>query len=616
MADDKKTQLGTLDPSRSTAGTGASAALATSIPSGSPAAPAPPLATPPPGTVGAVATQPSMAPGGDQLPTAPMSATGEDPLIGRTLMGRYAIVRKLGEGGMGSVYHATHVVLEKPVALKILHGEYARKADLVERFIQEAKAASRIRHENVIDISDFGVTEEGLVFFAMEMLSGQDLHEVIARARLDGEVLPWPRSRAIFLQICSALAAAHRHGIVHRDLKPENVYLIEFLGRPDFVKLLDFGIAKLAENDGGERKLTRTGMLFGTPEYMSPEQARGDKVDHRVDIYAMACILFQLLTGRVPFEADNFMGVLSQHLTEPPPEIPPATLARCGAPPQIAAIVARGLAKSPADRWQTIDELAAALVSLEPEADAPAPVVPAPSGRTRTRWTGSPQIPLAEAEPRRGVAPWVLGGVLALAIGGGALWFFTLRGGAATATEDPAAIAAATPPTADPTAAAPTEGEPAAPTEVDPEPPEPVVPPAPLPATVKITFQLAKGVTLYDADQRVVGQAKRSSTDVEVSLTGSETPIAYVAKATGKRDLELTVIPDRDATVNVALEGPAARGRGTARGSAAAPAPTDPAAGGDAPVTAPTSEPAVDEPKIELKPFEGTPEPPSAETAS
>ena len=284
-----------------------------------------------------------------------------DPLIGQTLAGRYLIERKLGEGGMGAVYLARHSVLEKQVALKVLHGELNRKPELVERFMQEAKSASRIRHENVIDISDFGSTSEGYVFFAMELLSGHDLHDVIARARFAGELLPWERSKHIFLQICGALSAAHRHGIVHRDLKPENVYLVNFLGDEDFVKLLDFGIAKLTEGEGGERKLTRTGMLFGTPEYMSPEQARGEHVDHRIDIYAMGCMLFQLVTGRVPFEADNFMGVLTKHLTDMPPEIPPTVFDRIGAPRELAGVIAQALVKDRTQRYQTIDDLANAV---------------------------------------------------------------------------------------------------------------------------------------------------------------------------------------------------------------------------------------------------------------
>ncbi|HEY5936504.1 MAG TPA: serine/threonine-protein kinase, partial [Kofleriaceae bacterium] len=192
------------------------------------------------------AVAPSPTPAPQAGPAAKTSYLPEtvDPLLGQTLAGRYQIVRKLGEGGMGAVYLAIHTVLEKQVALKILHGEFARKPDLVERFIQEAKAASRISHENVIDISDFGITPEGLVFFAMELLNGHDLHEEIARARIAGARLTWDRSKRIFLQICAALAAAHGKGIIHRDLKPENVYLVEFLGEGDFVKLLDFGIAK------------------------------------------------------------------------------------------------------------------------------------------------------------------------------------------------------------------------------------------------------------------------------------------------------------------------------------------------------------------------------------
>src|SRR6266545_1025491 len=262
-------------------------------------------------------------------------------------MDRYVVERKLGEGGMGAVYVARHLVLDKPVALKVLHGELMRKAELRERFLNEARAASRIRHENVIDITDFGTTPEGAVFFAMELLSGRDLQQELGAALAAGQRLPWPRSRAIFLQICSALSAAHRLGIIHRDLKPENIYLIEWLGHRDFVKLLDFGIAKSTEipEQGGQgtgevRKLTRTGMVFGTPEYMAPEQARGEAPDLRVDVYAMGCILFQLIIGRVPFSGDSFMAVLAAHLSQPAPTIRPADLTAIGAPAGLAAVVA------------------------------------------------------------------------------------------------------------------------------------------------------------------------------------------------------------------------------------------------------------------------------------
>ena len=393
----------------------------------------------------ATASSPAMT---SSSPSGSMASVDSDPndiMIGQILADRYKITKKLGEGGMGTVYMATHTLLEKQVALKVLHGEFARKADLVERFMQEARAASRIRHENVIDISDFGATAEGQVFFAMELLNGFDLHQVIAKAKAAKTAIPWDRSRHIFLQICAALSAAHSHGIVHRDLKPENIYLVDFLGQPDFVKLLDFGIAKLTESSDGDRKLTKTGMLFGTPEYMSPEQARGEPIDHRVDIYAMGCILYQMLTGRVPFEADNFMGILSMHLTEESPQVDLSLLASVGAPPEMAQIIDIALAKNREDRWQTIDDMANAIRSLHGEAqvEVVAPQVPlvtsqqmatASATRQRTQWTGSLQMPMEDAPSAKGKSSkGLLIGVIALVGlgGGGAAVFLATRPSAA-----------------------------------------------------------------------------------------------------------------------------------------------------------------------------------------
>src|ERR1041384_7590102 len=378
------------------------------------AAVTPAAATPAPGVTPPPTADP---PGG----TTSYLRSTTDPMLGQVLAGRYLIQKKLGEGGMGAVYLATHITLDKQVALKVLHGEFARKPDLVERFMQEAKAASRIRHENVIDISDFGTPPDGLVFFAMELLTGHDLHEEIARARLAGQLLPWPRSKRIFLQICAALSAAHALGIIHRDLKPENIYLVDFLGEPDFVKLLDFGIAKLTEVADGDRKLTRTGMLFGTPEYMSPEQARGDPPDHRVDIYAMGCILFQLVTGRVPFEAENFMGVLSLHLVQPPPEIPPEVFDSIGAPRALAQVIDQALAKDRNQRFATIDDLARAVrrasgdkqtgpVVAQPNVQAPQT---ATMGRVKTQWTGNLSVPEVEVAPvKKSRMPMILGAAI------------------------------------------------------------------------------------------------------------------------------------------------------------------------------------------------------------
>jgi eukaryotic-like serine/threonine-protein kinase len=478
---------------------------------------------------------------GPAMTPAPVVPTPSevDPLLGKTLAGRYLIIRKLGEGGMGAVYLATHTALEKPVALKVLHGELGRKPDLVERFIQEAKAASRIRHENVIDISDFGKTDDGYVFFAMELLTGHDLHDEIARARLAGMLLPWSRTKKIFLQICAALSAAHARGIIHRDLKPENVYLVDFLGDTDFVKLLDFGIAKLTEVSEPDRKLTRTGMLFGTPEYMSPEQARGEAVDARVDVYAMGCILFQLVTGRVPFETDNFMGVLSLHLTQPPPAIAPEVFDRIGAPRDLARVIDRALTKDRDGRYQTIDELANAVreVCNEPPvavaaraASVQAPAVttmpsqpPSSVVRPRTQWTGNLSVPPAEdAAPPAGRSKLALAVAAGLVVAGGALAaaIALTRGGDMPAKEStPSAappIAAVTPADAAPAAAAAL--------------PESLI-------TIESTPRDASIIDL--TTNQAVGK-----TPLTFKLKGSHEPRRFQLALAGYQDLIVELVPD------------------------------------------------------------------------
>ncbi len=280
-----------------------------------------------------------------------------DPYIGTILGERYKVLSKLGSGGMGAVYLAEHVVIERKVAIKILSQDFAHKADLVQRFIQEARAAARIGHENIVEVYDFGETASGSVFFAMEFLDGLDLAQLIQK---NGQ-LPNPRVRQIALQICRALAAAHGKKIVHRDLKPENIYLIEREGRTDFVKILDFGIAKISTVEEGGGRLTRTGMIFGTPEYMSPEQARGETPDHRVDIYALGCILYEMMTGKVPFQSETFMGTLTKHMFEPP-ELP-SRRCRGYVAPDLEAVCLRAMEKDRDRRYQSMQEVAQALES-------------------------------------------------------------------------------------------------------------------------------------------------------------------------------------------------------------------------------------------------------------
>jgi eukaryotic-like serine/threonine-protein kinase len=297
-----------------------------------------------------------------------------DPLLAQLVADRYRVIRKLGEGGMGSVYLAEHVVIEKKFALKVLAPELARRSDLVARFLQEARSASRIGHENVIDIMDFGQSPEGLVYIAMEFLDGKDLGEIV---RAKGAV-DWPEAREIVQQICRALRAAHDKGIVHRDMKPENIFLIQREGQPHFVKILDFGIAKVMGLDPNGPRLTRTGMIFGTPEYMAPEQAEGKDTDHRADIYAVGCIMYHLITGQTPFVAESFMTMLTKHLMEEP--VPPsARRPDLVITPEMDALVLKALEKDRENRWQSMAELLEAVgVCPGPDTATPKP----PGGQT------------------------------------------------------------------------------------------------------------------------------------------------------------------------------------------------------------------------------------------
>jgi serine/threonine-protein kinase len=282
-------------------------------------------------------------------------ASDHDPLIGSTLSGRYRIIRKIGEGGMGIVYEAEHVLIEKRVGLKVLREDFSNRFDVVERFRQEAKSASKIGHEHIIDISDFGVTQSGANFFVMELLHGRDLAEELEKR---GPLSP-RRALGIVLQCAEALGAAHAKGIVHRDMKPENIFLVDRKADEDFIKIVDFGIAKMSDIETGApgRKLTKTGMIFGTPEYMSPEQGAGKPLDHRVDIYALGIILYELLTGRVPFMGDTFMGILTQHMFE---QVPPLKVMnpRCNVPDEVERVVFRAVSKDPDERYRTMEELA------------------------------------------------------------------------------------------------------------------------------------------------------------------------------------------------------------------------------------------------------------------
>ena len=276
----------------------------------------------------------------------------EDPLVGTTIDGRYQVEKKLGEGGMGVVYLAKHAVIGNKCAIKVLRGELTGEGEVSERFIQEARAAAAIGNDHIIQITDFGQLPDGSAYFVMEFLDGLALHDIIE----ESPTMAAERALHIMIQCCEALAAAHTSDIVHRDLKPDNIFLVRKGGADDFVKILDFGIAKVQSSEQGKR-LTKTGMIFGTPQYMSPEQAAGSGVDARTDIYSLGIIMYELLCGHVPFEADTFMGVLTKHLYEEP--IPPRRLVPpIDVPQNLEAILLKAIAKKPDKRYQTMSEFA------------------------------------------------------------------------------------------------------------------------------------------------------------------------------------------------------------------------------------------------------------------
>jgi len=279
--------------------------------------------------------------------------------VGQTI-GNYKITAKLGEGGMGVVFLAEHPVIGKKVAMKAIHPELSRNAEVISRFMIEAKSVNQIGHEHIVDISDFGTTPGGEFYFVMEYLQGQAMAERLKAVTR----MPAPQALNIAGQVADALGASHDHGIIHRDLKPENIYLVARGSSKDFVKVLDFGLAKLTGR--GEEKVshkTRTGSVMGTPFYMAPEQCEGKaSIDHRADIYSLGVILFEMLTGKVPFGGEGYGEIIVKHITMPAPS------ARAIVPelsPALDAVLFRAMAKNPDHRFQTMAELRDAMMDPE-----------------------------------------------------------------------------------------------------------------------------------------------------------------------------------------------------------------------------------------------------------
>jgi serine/threonine-protein kinase len=279
-------------------------------------------------------------------------------LVGQILDGRYRIIRKIGEGGMGEVYAAEHVHIEKRFAIKLLRPEIVSNPEAVTRFRQEARSSSSIGHRNIIAIEDFGQLADGRIYMCMELLNGAALNDMITQP------MGVDRLLNILIQTGHGLAAAHAKGIVHRDMKPENIFVTIGPNGEDIPKLLDFGIAKVSGNDG-QNHLTRTGTIFGTPFYMAPEQALGNPVDARTDIYAVGVIMYECFAGSLPFQGDSFMGILTQHITvDAEPVAQRAFRAGRQLPPGLAEAITCCLQKNPAQRFATMDDLVNVLIQI------------------------------------------------------------------------------------------------------------------------------------------------------------------------------------------------------------------------------------------------------------
>jgi tRNA A-37 threonylcarbamoyl transferase component Bud32 len=343
-----------------------------------------------------------------------VSGAAQDPLVGQVLSGRYRILAKVGEGAMAAVYLAEHTAVGKTIVLKVLLPQHASEAHVVEAFLREARIAAEIHHDNVIDIFYSGRSPEGFVFLAMEYVKGSTLWAVLA----EEGALPWDRAKPWLLQIAGALAAAHAMGVVHRDVKPENVLVgerDEAAGGGTYVKVVDFGIANARGELGGEG-------VCGTPEFMPPEQAQGLPPDARDDVYAFGCLMYQVLTGDVPFRADDVPRLLLMHLRDP--VVPPRSKRPdLDIPPAAQDIVMRALEKRREDRFQSMAEVQTAIAAVELEAEPPEPPMPAGARLATSGAPGKPsslrarvQMP-KEHSRLRARLPLVLG--LALLVGGG-----------------------------------------------------------------------------------------------------------------------------------------------------------------------------------------------------
>ncbi len=522
----------------------------------------------------------SDAPHGDDRPRL-----DGDPLLGSLIDGKYRVERLLGAGGMGKVYGGINIRTESPVAIKTLIPDLVRDESLVMRFEIEAKAASNLRHPNTIRIYDFGKEGETL-FMVMELLDGISLEGLIRREKRIDSL----RAIRIMRQVCSSLSEAHGGGLVHRDLKPDNIFLNSVGAEDDFVKVLDFGVAKLRDKRYGNATLTQAGMIFGTPRYMSPEQARAQDIDGRSDIYALGVILYECLTGAVPFDANDPVAVLVKHVNEPPPpfrevshNLPDMHL--------LEGVVMRCLAKDADERYPTVEALRLELDAIEsrllrtatdPAGRPNVDTMALPAGHESTEPRRTSATPKAGDEDRPGAftalgidgtdkrdptyalgdgtvaldtkkgspLPFVIGGVVAV-LAVAAIAIFALVGGGgdpADTPEDPATVETPTPPT-------PAD-------EVPVEPERPPVDTGPAFAAIRQATDSALAAAVAAGPARVRAIRLESADDAEItaSVDSEATTARLASESPAEAALPATWLvidgDDADAAVRFAVSAP------------------------------------------------------------
>jgi predicted Ser/Thr protein kinase len=472
-------------------------------------------------------------------PAGPDDEASEDPLVGKILLDRYRITGQIGKGGMGAVYEAQHTLIGKRVAIKVLLDQYARKTGVVARLEQEARLASSIGHEHIVDITDFGETPDGRTFVVMEYLEGESLGHCLRREdKLDEQ-----RAIRIAHQAASALSAAHAKGILHRDIKPENIFLLVRKGT-DFVKVVDFGISKslhTGEGEGSTPRLTQTGMVLGTPLYMSPEQARGEEdLDQRIDVYGLGVILYEMVTGMVPFQGSNSLNIIARVINEQPK--PPRDL-RPDISPELEAVILHAMAKNRDERYASCDALAADLAALLEEASSTGSNrvrVSAPLPMRRRTKEGPPAL------VKLAGSVVTVGAVLMVA------WLiWGNRPAKETVTPAPPAVPAVV-----------AEPAPVAAPAVEPEAPEATLEKA----TIRITSEPA-GATIYE------GGRVRGTTPFDLQPLKKDDDIELVAKLDGYEDtpFRINAAEDDQRQVSVKLEKLASSPR---PGNRPRPAPT------------------------------------------